>query len=127
MAERKWDRHEETIALWYKYLHEEDCNDWEITQVFGRIILHLFSCDCTVIPTEKERFNESLSLLDTVPEKDKEILARSIADEMKTGTYDWFAKFAGTRYLDTYAHIHGHLLAVRRGLPPAYCPFKDKR
>ena len=124
MAEHEWERHEETLALWYDHLVELDCNDWELTQVIGRIILHLFSCDCGTIPKPEEWYRESLETLDRIPEQHKEAVANSIAEELKSGREEWFKKFAGTKYLETYASMHHHLIAVRRGLPPTFCPFK---
>jgi hypothetical protein len=127
MADQKWDKHEDTISVWYKELVALDCNDWELTQVMGRVLYHLFACDCTVIPTAEEQFKESVDKLDIVSEEHRQLLADSIAHEVKKGGYDWFSKFAGTRYLDTFAHLYQHLLAVRRGLPTTYCPFKVQK
>lgn len=127
MADKKWDRHEETIDAWYNTLNEYGCNDWELSQIIGRVIYHLFSCDCTIIPTADKRYNDSLKTIDIVPDEFKETLANSIAQEVKADTYDWFTKYAGERYLDTIAHLLNHLDSVRRGNPPTFCPFKDKK
>jgi hypothetical protein len=112
---------EETLDLWFDLLSEENITNFEFNSVFGRIIYHMFNCNCQIIPESGEVFDKSVKLMET--SNNREDIVNAIITDIKYGTHEWYDEYAGSKTYIVYAFFYQHLKALRENRDIEYCPF----